>query len=227
MSQIFAISDVEVCYHMLCILQISLIMLTILTIAILIISVILHELSHGYMADWLGDPTARLQGRLTLNPLKHIDPIGSIIVPIITSLAGFTFGWAKPVPYNPYNLKNKRSGEFLIAAAGPCSNLLIALFFSAIIRIASIYAFAPLSFIEISSYIVVINIILAVFNLIPLPPLDGSKLLFSILPNQYGRVRIMMEQYAPIFILIVVLFLWQIVQPIIPWVFQLFTGVGM
>ena len=97
-------------------------MLIILSIIILIFSVIFHEVSHGYMADLLGDPTARLQGRLTLNPLKHIDPIGSIIVPFITYItAGFAFGWAKPVVYNPYNLKNKRQGEFLIAVAGPAS----------------------------------------------------------------------------------------------------------
>jgi Zn-dependent protease len=207
--------------------------LTILSIAILIISVILHELSHGYMADRLGDPTARLAGRLTLNPIKHIDPVGSIFVPLITSLFGFTFGWAKPVPYNPYNLKNKRQGEFLIALAGPASNLLIALVFGTIMRFtagnitdaASAASLAP--FVTIISYIVIINIILAVFNLIPLPPLDGSKLLFSILPQQYGRVRMIMEQYAPIFVLIVVFFLWQVVAPVIPWVFKLFTGVGM
>lgn len=208
-------------------------MLTILSIVILIISVILHELSHGYMADRLGDPTARLAGRLTLNPLKHIDPLGSIIVPLITSLFGFTFGWAKPVPYNPYNLKNKRQGEFLIAAAGPASNLLIALVFGTILRFVaggitdatSVTSLAP--FITIISYIVIINIILAVFNLIPLPPLDGSKLLFSVLPNQYGRVRMTMERNSPIFALIVIFFLWQVVAPIIPWVFQLFTGVAM
>lgn len=211
-------------------------MLTILSIVILIISVILHELSHGYMADRLGDPTARLQGRLTLNPLKHIDPIGTVVVPIvlfIVTQGSTTFGWAKPVPYNPYNLKNKRQGEFLIAAAGPGSNLLIALVFGTILRFvasgitdaASAASMTP--FITVVSYIVIINIILAVFNLIPLPPLDGSKLLFSILPHQYGRVRMIMEQYAPIFVLIVVFFLWQVVAPVIPWVFQLFTGVGM
>ena len=85
-------------------------MLTIFSIIILIFSIIIHELAHGFMADYLGDPTARLQGRLTLNPIKHIDPVGSIVVPLITSLSGFTFGWAKPVEYNPYNLKNKRKG---------------------------------------------------------------------------------------------------------------------
>lgn len=202
-------------------------MLTILSIIILIFSVILHEVAHGYMADRLGDPTARLSGRLTLNPLKHIDPIGSIIVPLITSLAGFTFGWAKPVPYNPYNLKNKRQGEFLIAAAGPASNLLLALIFGTIIRFLSIDGSISLPVLTVFSYIVIINIVLAIFNLIPLPPLDGSKILFSVLPNQYDRGRMIMEQYAPIFVLIVVFFLWQILAPVIPWAFRLFTGINL
>ncbi len=205
-------------------------MITILSIVILILSVIIHEVSHGYMADRLGDPTARLQGRLTLNPLKHIDPIGSIIVPLITSMAGFTFGWAKPVPYNPYNLKNKRQGEFLIAAAGPLSNLGIALIFGLLIRLAltgfvgGVTSVTP--FIEIASYIVLINIVLAVFNLIPIPPLDGSKLLFAFLPQQYGRTRIFIERYAQILILVVILFLWQYITPIIGPIFRAFTGVS-
>ncbi|MFA6974857.1 MAG: site-2 protease family protein [Candidatus Paceibacterota bacterium] len=200
-------------------------MFTIISIIILIMSVVVHELAHGFTANAMGDPTARLQGRLTLNPISHIDPVGSIIVPLITSLFGFTFGWAKPVPYNPYNIKNKRMGEFLIAAAGPGSNLLLALIFGTFIRFtAGIPGFS--SFIEISSYIVIINIILAIFNLIPLPPLDGSKLLFAILPNQYGRARMTLEAYAPFFIIIVVFFLWQAIVPIIPFIFGIFTGVS-
>lgn len=208
-------------------------MLTIFSITILIFSVIIHEVSHGYMAEMLGDPTARLSGRLTLNPMKHIDPVGSIIVPLITSLAGFTFGWAKPVPYNPYNLRNKRQGEFLIAAAGPASNLLVALIFGTILRFAAssisdgASAAGLTPFITIVSYIVIINIVLAVFNLIPLPPLDGSKLLLAFLPNQYGRVRYLLEAYGPVWILIVVFFLWQIVSPVIPFVFRLFTGISI
>jgi len=208
-------------------------MLAILSIIILIFSVILHEVAHGYMADALGDPTARLAGRLTLNPLKHIDPVGSIIVPLITYLAGFTFGWAKPVPYNPYNLKDKRRGELLIALAGPASNLLIALIFGTILRLftgivptAMIFAGSG-GALTVLAYIVLINITLAVFNLIPLPPLDGSKILFSILPHQYGQWRVTLERYAPVFVLIVVFFLWQILAPVIPWVFWLFTGVSM
>jgi Zn-dependent protease len=189
-------------------------------------SVVIHEVSHGYMADILGDPTARKQGRLSLNPLKHLDPVGSIIIPLITSLAGFTFGWAKPVPYNPYNLKNMRMGEFLISLAGPMSNLILALVFGVIIRLSNIDTSALSAFVIVCSYIVVINIVLTIFNLIPLPPLDGSKILFSILPHQYGRFRMVLEKYSTIFILVVVFFLWQIISPIIPFLFHLITGVG-
>ncbi len=208
-------------------------MLAILSLIILIFSVILHEVSHGFMADRLGDPTARLAGRLTLNPLKHIDPLGSILVPLATFLlAHFAFGWAKPVPYNPYNLKNKRQGEFLIALAGPASNLLLALIFGTILRLmlmnisdaATAAAWMPVF--TVVTTIVYINIILAIFNLIPLPPLDGSKILFSLMPHQYGRVRHVLEAYSYIWILIVVFFLWRVLEPVIPWVFWLLTGVG-
>lgn len=200
-------------------------MITIISIVILIFSIIIHEIAHGFMADKLGDPTARLQGRLTLNPIKHIDPVGSIIVPLITSLSGFTFGWAKPVEYNPYNLKNKRQGEFLIALAGPMSNILLAAIFGLIIRFASAGATTVTPFIEICSYIVIINLVLAIFNLIPLPPLDGSKLLFAWLPQQYGQLRMMLETYGMIFILVVVFFLWPVISPIVSFAFRLLTGV--
>ncbi len=203
------------------------ILFTLLTIVILILSVVIHEVSHGLMADRLGDPTPRLQGRLTLNPIKHLDPVGSVLVPLITSLAGFTFGWAKPVEYNPYNIRNKRTGELLIALAGPFSNILIALVFSIIIRVIINSTGVVGPFIQLSSYIVIINLVLAIFNLIPLPPLDGSKILFSILPNQYGRFRMVLERYSPVFILIVVFFLWEIVSPVVPVVFKVFTGINL
>lgn len=203
----------------------SMIIFTILSIVILIISVIIHEVSHGYMADRLGDPTARMQGRLTLNPLKHIDPVGSILVPIITSFMGFTFGWAKPVPFNPYNLKNRRQGEFLIAIAGPVSNLILALIFGLIIRFGGAgLVNSPAA--EVLAYIVLINITLAIFNLIPIPPLDGSKLLLAFLPNQFGRARMMLEAYGPIFVIIVVVVVWQVIYPIVPIIFKLFTGIS-
>lgn len=178
------------------------------------------------MAEWLGDPTARLAGRLTLNPWAHIDLYGSIIVPLITSLFNFTFGWAKPVPYNPYNLRHKRSGELLIAMAGPFSNLLIALIFGLVFRFALSSGFSN-AFLYITYHIIIINIILAVFNLIPLPPLDGSKVLFFVLPHRFDHIRRMLEINGPLFMIIAVFFLWQFMQPIIPVIFRLFTGVGM
>ena len=186
-----------------------------------------HEVSHGYMADRLGDPTARLQGRLTLNPLSHIDPVGSIIVPLLTTMFGFTFGWAKPVPYNPYNLKNRRQGEFLIALAGPLSNIFIALIFGTILRLMDNGLQVASSVMVVFSYIVIINIVLAIFNLVPLPPLDGSKLLFSIFPKQYGQTRLMLERFSPMFILVFVFFLWQFISPVIPYIFRIFTGIGI
>jgi Zn-dependent protease len=188
-------------------------------------SVIIHELSHGYTAELLGDPTPRLQGRLTLNPLKHLDFFGSFVVPILTTMAGFTFGWAKPVEWNPYNVRNKRWGEFLISLAGPASNILIALVFGLIIRFY--HDSLSSSFIYIATYIVIINIVLPVFNLIPLPPLDGSKLLFSFLPIRWYFIRKILETYSILFFLIVAIFLWQYIEPIIPIIFRFITGVGI
>ena len=149
----------------------------------LILSIVLHEVAHGYAANWLGDPTARLSGRLSPNPFKHIDPLGSVIVPALLyfSNAGMLFGWAKPVPYNPYNLTNQRWGEAIVAAAGPLTNFLLALIFAVIVRMA-IPLGLSVSFVQLASYIVYINILLALFNAIPIPPLDGSKVLESILP---------------------------------------------
>lgn len=202
--------------------------MTILSIVILIFSVIVHEVAHGFMADRLGDPTARLAGRLTLNPVKHVDLMGSIVVPLITSFMGFTFGWAKPVPYNPYNLKHRRRSEFLIAAAGPASNLLLALIFGLAIRFGGFGdAAGSDAVLPVLASIVGINIVLAIFNLIPLPPLDGSKILFSVFPQQYGRTRQVLEAYAPLFVLVVVFFLWQVISPVIPWIFELFTGINL
>lgn len=198
---------------------------TIVSFAILIMSIVLHELAHGYTAELLGDPTPRLQGRLTLNPLKHLDLFGSLIVPIITSLAGFGFGWAKPIQWNPYNIKNRRVGELLISLAGPASNLLIAIIFGLIIRLGS--GIFPPAFLIISVYIVMINITLAVFNLIPIPPLDGSKVLFSLLPAKQAHIREAIERYSIILALLLVVFLWRFVEPIIPFIFQLITGIPL
>ncbi len=166
----------------------------IFVIAVIMFSVIIHEVMHGVAADALGDPTARYAGRLTLNPVPHIDIFGSILLPILCALSpgGFIFGWAKPVPYNPYNLfRAPRWGEAIVAAAGPASNLAIALFAGLLIRTQLFPDIA-----SVLMYIVAINISLMVLNLIPVPPLDGSKILSSILPKSFGydALRDRMEQ---------------------------------
>ena len=181
----------------------------------LIFSIIVHEVSHGFAAEMLGDPTARLQGRLTLNPIPHIDPVGSILLPAILLISGtgFLFGWAKPVPYNPYNLKNQKWGEALVAAAGPGVNILLALVFGFLIRFGA--GALPSEFIKLAGIIVMINIMLAFFNLIPVPPLDGSKLLKSILPFRAGLA---FQRFETLLMsggfLVMLLFFWILMQVI-------------
>ncbi len=195
-------------------------------IAILIISVIIHEVSHGVAADLQGDPTARLEGRLTLNPIKHIDPLGSIVIPTLSYFfGGFIVGWAKPVPFNPYNLRNQRWGEAIVAVAGPLSNVCIALVFGLAIRFLPVGVLSP-SLISILTLIVFINLILAIFNLVPIAPLDGSKILFSILPYSARGIRTFMEQYSLFLVLIFIFFLWKFILPIVYILFGLITGMA-
>ncbi|PJC56478.1 hypothetical protein CO026_00085 [Candidatus Kaiserbacteria bacterium CG_4_9_14_0_2_um_filter_41_32] len=169
-------------------------------ILILIISVILHEMAHGYAANWLGDPTARLQGRLSPNPLVHIDPFMSVILPAILLLSGspFLFGAAKPVPYNPYNLTNQKWGEAIVAVAGPATNITLAIIFALIIRFADMLPMVSMAFLTLSLQVVILNLFLAFFNLVPIPPLDGSKILPNFLPFslrlKYERFRQILEQ---------------------------------
>lgn len=165
----------------------------------LIMSIVLHEMAHGYAANWLGDPTARLQGRLSANPLVHVDPLGSIIIPSLLFFSGtpILFGWAKPVPYNPYNLRDQKYGEAKVAAAGPATNIVIAIAFSILIRMSDVLTL-PDTFITIAWQIVLLNIVLAFFNMLPIPPLDGSKILMSILPfnarRKYQEFTMWMER---------------------------------
>jgi len=145
---------------------------------ILLFSVVVHEVSHGLAALYLGDDTAEKMGRLTLNPLKHLDPIGSVLLPLMLVLmnTGFIFGWAKPVPYNPLNLKMPRRDSAILAFAGPLSNFSLALIFGLIIRIIIVTS-SFVSLLPFLMFIVWINLVLGVFNLLPIPPLDGSKIL--------------------------------------------------
>jgi len=156
--------------------------LPIFTIIVLIFSIIIHEVAHGYAAYALGDPTAKLAKRLTLNPLRHLDPVGSLLLPalLVLSHSGFLFGWAKPVPYNPYNLKNQRWGEAFVAVAGVGTNLLLAVVFGLAARFA--FSNGMDVFGTLAASITLVNLYLGLFNLIPIPPLDGYTFLRGLIP---------------------------------------------
>ena len=201
-------------------------------IAILIMSVVLHEISHGFVAEYFGDPTARYAGRLTLNPFKHLDPFGSVILPAFLVLSGSSilFGWARPVPYNRDNLSDKKWGEVAVASAGVIANFSIAFIFGIIMRFMP--AFNLSSNISESLYfmvsmIVITNLALGVFNLIPIPPLDGSKILFSLLPASFYSVIAFIEQYALILLLVFIVFFSNLLFPIISFLFHLLTGLAL
>lgn len=201
----------------------------IFSLIVLLFSVVIHEISHGYAALFLGDRTAEYAGRLTLNPIKHIDLVGTIILPVISLLlpGSFLFGWAKPVPYNPYNLRNQRWGEAIVAGAGPASNIMLALIFGFFIRFYLIPNDLLVSGAGvICQVIVAVNIVLAIFNLIPIPPLDGSKIISSVLPRGFMRVRQSMERFGFFGVIIFLLFIWQFFTPLIPWLFKVITGIS-
>ncbi len=184
-------------------------------------SVVVHEVSHGFAALSLGDPTAKYEGRLTLNPFAHLDPIGSFLVPILGYLfGGFIIGWARPVPFNPYNLRNQRWGEGLVAAAGPISNILLAIIFGIILRFIGPNS----SLSDPLTLVVLINLTLAIFNLVPIPPLDGSKILFTFFPKTGLSLRYAMERYGLILVFLFIAFFWQLLSPIILELLQLITG---
>ena len=185
--------------------------LIIFLIIVLILSVVVHELAHGAMANHLGDPTAKYAGRLTLNPIKHLDPIGSILVPLFLIIirSPLLFGWAKPVPVNPYNLSDPKRDMAKIAIAGPAANFALVLIFATFIYFFTL----PENLLIIFSVIIFLNLLLGIFNLIPIPPLDGSKILFAFLPSSLEHIEMLMEQFS-LFLLFGLLFL--ILSGIIP-----------
>lgn len=210
-------------------------MTTVFIIAIVIFSAVIHEVAHGFMAYKLGDHTAKLAGRLTLNPLKHLDPFGSLILPFFLSLlpGGIIFGWAKPVPYNPFNLKNPEKDSAKIALAGPLSNLFLALFFGIVVRFFPTLNFLPSDFVftfySFLTFVVIINISLAIFNLVPLPPLDGSKVAQFLIPDKFYKLKAFFNEnnlYGMLILLIFIFFGFSFLSPIIRSIFKLFTGIN-
>ncbi len=205
----------------------------ILGFVVLILSIIAHEVAHGYAANSLGDPTARLQGRLTLNPLPHIDPMGSILIPALLMFTNspILFGWAKPVPYNPYNLINQRWGEALVAIAGSATNIVLAIIFGLIVRFVAL----PAPALSLAATIAFINLFLGLFNLIPFPPLDGFTVLRGALPWSLAHGLNRFEQQmrgagVSALILFLLVFSYVLAGPfytLVVWLFGLLAGTSI
>ena len=204
----------------------------------LMFAIILHEVAHGWVANKLGDHTARDMGRLTLNPLPHIDIVGTIIMPLlcIFFLKGIIFGYAKPVPINPYNFQNPKKGMALSSLAGPGINMAMALLFSFLLRVVmppikdlvtdQVWKWIAEPIALMLGYGVIINVALAVLNMIPIPPLDGSRLLYWILPNKFAAVYYRLEPFGMIILLALMVFgvLGDIILPIIEPILTLLLG---
>ncbi len=221
----------------------------------LIYSVIIHEVSHGVVALWLGDLTAKYAGRLNLNPMKHIDPFGSVILPVLLFVTtGFAFGWAKPVPYNPYNLRNQKWGPTFVALAGPLSNIILAFIAALLAKMLPLTLLAKTDilnrfigvigghgefldrfnllaeaisgslsgiFFGLLLLIIFWNVILACFNVLPVPPLDGSKLLFALVPIRQ-ETMFLLEQYGLFFLIFIIFFFSGPISSFINFVLSLF-----
>lgn len=203
-------------------------LLIIFELVVFIYSVVIHEVSHGLAAQALGDDTAQSMGRLTLNPVKHLDLFGSIILPIfLLMIPGnpFVFGYAKPVPYDPRKLSDQKYGPIKVALAGPASNIGIAVVFGLLLR------FFPDSlpagiFPQLLAAIVAINLVLAIFNLFPIPPLDGHWVLVTLLPARYHAFKAFLYRYSIFLFLVFIIFIYPVVFPLVPWLFRLITGLS-
>jgi Zn-dependent protease len=193
---------------------------------IIIPSAIVHEYAHAWMADQLGDPTAKYAGRLTLDPRVHIDKFGTILLPLMSFLLmlasgfGFLFAYAKPVPFNPNNLRDKRWGPAWVAIAGPLSNILLAVVFGLALQLLPVSA----SLGSLLYIIVYANVLLAVFNMVPIPPLDGSKILLAIIPDSMWQFKEAIQRYGFFILIFFIFYLFRYITPIIGFLTGLFTG---
>jgi len=195
---------------------------------IIVLSAVFHEYAHAWSAYRLGDTTAKDAGRLTLNPFVHLELMGTVLIPLfLLFTSGIFIGWAKPVPYNPFNLKDRRYGSLKVGIAGPAANLLIALILGLLLRFSGGYLLvsgaAPPLFLEFLGLIIYINIFLALFNLIPTPPLDGSKIFIDLFPRQWRYF----EQFGFLGIFIALFLAFFLLSPIAQFIFKLITGQGV
>ncbi len=200
------------------------ILIALFKILVVLFSVVLHEVSHAVMANSMGDNTAKDSGRITLNPLKHLDWFGSVLLPLITYWAGgFVFGYAKPVPYNPNNLSDKKYGPAKVALAGPAVNLTIAVLVGLVLRFLPSTLSASL-LPELLSFIVVLNLVLAIFNLVPIPPLDGHWLLLTLLPNRFAAFKLFLVRYSMFLFFVFLFFVFPLIYPLINILFRIIVG---
>lgn len=194
----------------------------IFSILVVLFSVVLHEVSHGVVANSMGDTTAKDLGRITLNPFKHLDWFGSVLLPFFTWwISGLTFGYAKPVPYNPANLKDRKYGPAKVALAGPTVNAIIAVLFGLVLRFLPMTLEATI-LPQLLSFIVILNLTLAIFNLVPIPPLDGHWLLLTFLPG--NAVKLFMMKYGLILFFVFLFSFFFFFYPLINLIFRLIVG---
>ena len=197
-------------------------------IIVLIYSVVIHEVSHGAMANALGDPTAKNAGRLSLNPFRHLDMFGSVMLPLLLFIAHspLMIGYAKPVPYDPAQLRDRKYGPAKVALAGPMSNVILAVLFGLTLRFMP-DVFSSLLIPKLFAFIVSLNLFLAVFNLFPIPPLDGHWLLMTFLPSRFNHLKVFLYKYSLPLLFVFIIFIFPLLMPLIAGAFKLITGVGM
>ena len=190
---------------------------------IFMMAVVVHEVSHGCVALVLGDRTALVAGRLTLNPFKHIDPVGTFLLPLLLVFirAPFVFGWAKPVPVNVMNLHSPKRDIFWVGAAGPAANFSLAILVAVLLK--AIGAAAPLWLMVGAKYLILINLVLGIFNLIPIPPLDGSRILTGLLPSRFAKQVLSLERWGTLLVVILLAFgfIDKVLQPLVSFLAKL------
>lgn len=204
------------------------ILLALFQLLVLIYSVVIHEVSHGLAADSLGDPTAKNLGRLTLNPLKHLDMFGSFLLPLLLFMARspFIIGYAKPVPYDPRQLNDQKYGPAKVALAGPLSNIVLALIFGLSLRLMpDIFTSSLIP--QLFSFIIILNLVLAIFNLFPIPPLDGHWLLMTFLPARFNALKVFLYRYSLLLLFVFIIFIFPLIFPVVSILYKLITGINL